>query len=214
MAEVVSENGNLNTSNITSVSIVGKDLTLSPDKAEIACVNGVPAGPVAFGISGGCPPYTASISTPGLGSVALSGSTVTYTPPAACPASDTKVTLTVTDSQGNSKSAEITVKGSTPPPSTTLAIAPTAATVTEGGATQTFVVSGGTPGYTFLLAITGGTMTSPGTVAPTTSPTGPATLTYTPPACGQVTVSGTVTLTAIDSVGNTAVATITVNNSC
>lgn len=121
MAEVVSVNGALNTSNITSVSIVGKDLALSPSSAEIACITCTPvppattctsptAGPVAFTISGGCPPYTASISTPGFGSVALSGSIATYTPPAACPTSDTKVTLTVTDSQGNSKSAEITVK--------------------------------------------------------------------------------------------------------
>lgn len=211
MAEVTSENGNLNTSNLTSVSIVGKDLALSPTSATIECLGTTTAGPVTFAISGGCPPYSCTFSTGG--ACTVTGNTVTYTPPAACPSADLKVTLTVSDTQGNSKSADITVKKAGAPISTTLAIAPTAATVTEGGATQTFVVSGGTPGYTFLLAITGGTLTSPGSVAPTSSTTGPATLTYTPPACGTVPpAGGTVSLTAIDSVGNTAAATITVND--
>jgi hypothetical protein len=50
-------------------------------------------------------------------------------------------------------------------------------------------------------------------VAPTSSPSGPVTLTYTPPACSTVPAAGgTVSLTAIDSVGNTAVAAITVND--
>jgi hypothetical protein len=108
MAEVVSENGNLNTSNLTSVSIVGKDLALSPASAEIPCLSGVTAGPVSFAISGGCPPYSCTFSTGG--ACTVTGNTVTYTPPAACPSADLKVTLTVNDSQGNSKSAEITVK--------------------------------------------------------------------------------------------------------
>jgi hypothetical protein len=109
--------------NCATVSVrVIKPLKITPTTGEVPCT-GSPGtsstAPLSFIVTGGTPGYCYTLAGPGTvagipACTALGGTdpaVVTYTPPGgSCPASDTKVTLTIFDSAGASVAAEITIK--------------------------------------------------------------------------------------------------------
>lgn len=142
--------------------------------------------PVAFGISGGAPPYVFSLVS-GAGTLTDNGDgTADYT----APALDTDAVVQVEDASGQAAQAAVTVRA-TPP---ALAVVPASVIMEEAG-TYRFAASGGKPPYVF--SVSGGSFTDYGDgTADFTAPAAPA----------------TVTVTVTDSQSATADAVVTVVN--
>jgi hypothetical protein len=184
---------------------------------SVTVIGAAPADTVTFTVSGGTPPYVITSTDPssgcnsitsanddcidatdsGIWNVAASGGTFPVTVPANAASGD--ITLNVFDSLGNTGNAKLSViQGAS---STGMTLNPASISVAglAGSADSvTFIVAGGTPPYSPFSANTA--------IAPIVSSTA-TTFTVNPKA---VFASTGVTLTAVDSLGFTKTATITV----
>lgn len=151
--------------------VVNPPVEISPTAKTLAVNN-------TFTFSGvyGVPPYTFSAV-----SGTINSSSGAYTAPNATGTD----TVTVTDAEGDSANAAVTINAA-------LAISPTTITLAVNNAT-TFSAGGGVGGYTYSIVSGGGSIDS-GTGA------------FTAPAS-----SGTTVVRVTDSIGNTSDATVTIN---
>jgi hypothetical protein len=160
---------------------------------------------ITFHISGGIAPYTVYsddegvIEAPGL----LGTGVESFTVDPAAVASETAVAVTVVDSGGNSAVAAVTVT----PATGTLAISPSAISLTslenpdlDGSDDVTFYISGGTAPYT-VYSDNEEVIDAPGALGE-----GVASFTVDP---DEAPTETTVALTAVDSLGSTATAAVT-----
>lgn len=136
------------------------------------------SGSFTFSAAGGVTPYTYSVQS---GGGAINASSGAYT----APGSAGSALIRVTDAQGNTSDASVTIKDA-------LAIAPTTKTLAVNN-TAGFAPSGGIPPYTFSVPVGTGTINA-------------STGDYTAPAS-----SGSATVRVTDSAGATADASVTIN---
>ncbi len=153
--------------------IINPALTISPT-AQIIFINAT----ISFSGSGGVSPYTFSLAS-GAGSINMS--TGLYTAPAA----NGSAVVSVTDSLGNSASANIII-------TSPLSLSPAAVTLAINN-TTTFSAVGGTGPFTYSISSGTGTINA-------------ATGVYTAPAA-----SGVAVVRVTDSLGATATSNVTVN---
>ncbi|MBI5101022.1 MAG: hypothetical protein HZB33_04220 [Nitrospirae bacterium] len=166
-----------------------------PDKASV-----IAGGTVKFTIIGGVPNYSVFSSNPAIApvpaTVTTNGGTFNVTIPANFPASST-VDITVRDSIGGTVVPDVVITVLSPP---NLDVLPASITM-DAGATATFAIVGGVPGYT-VLSDNPNINPSPSHV----DASGGIFNVFAPSdAAGQ-----TATLTVIDTIGKTKTANLTV----
>jgi hypothetical protein len=183
--------------------------SLTPGAVSLAGLSnpdGDASDDITFHVSGGIAPYTVYSDNgnvieapgelgPGVGSFTVDPDSV---------GSDTTVTLTVLDSESSAATSSVTVVS----PASSLSISPEAISLTglsnTGGDASdniTFHISGGTGPYT-VYSDNGNVIEAPGELGP-----GVSSFTVDPDSVGSDT---TVVLTVLDSVSNTATASVTV----
>ncbi len=151
-------------------------LEISPAPAQ------VPAGDrITFQASGGTPPYAFSVAS-GPGTIGAASGVYS------APASPGAAVVRVTDDQGATADAQVTV-------TSPLSLLPAQVTL-QPGEKRTFAAQGGQPPYTFSLASGGGTL----------SPLGGNQAEYTAPAAATTAV-----IRVTDALGNRDTATVRVN---
>ena len=158
--------------------------------ANLVVVSGVPA---ALTVTGGTAPYSASSSNPGVLPVAQSVANGTIPLLASGVAAPTAVTITVTDSRGNAVVAAVTVQ-----PGSLAIIPPTA--VVFSGVPATLTVAGGIPPYRVF--------SSNAAVLPVTEVVAGNVIVV---VAANVQANTAVTLTVLDSIGQSTTAAITVS---
>jgi hypothetical protein len=215
---VVDSDGNTKTATVT-VTASGGAGTILVLPGSVTVIGAAPADTVTFTVSGGTPPYVVTSTDPssacnsitsadndcvdatdtGIWSVLLSGGTFPVTVPVN--AATGNITLNIFDSLGNTGNATLAIiQGATP---TGMTLNPASISVTGlsgSGDNVTFTITGGTSPYTAFSSNTA--------IAPVVTPPGLGN-TFT---VGPEVVFGStgVTLTAVDSLGLTKTATITV----